>query len=98
MCNNNVRKSKIKLKNKNTTNAKRAQLRERKIIKKDETHVFLIIFPLSLTLNNTSASLVDNYYLGTLKWNAMKTKWEIYEKNCLVFQKKNLVFMIGFHS
>jgi hypothetical protein len=55
-----------------------------------------IVFPLSLTLNNTFPSLDHNYYLGTLKWNTMKIKWKFYEKTYLIFHKK--IIIIGFHD
>jgi hypothetical protein len=51
-----------------------------------------IIVPLHLTLKNTSTSLADDSYLGTLIYHmTLRTRCRIYEKNCPVlkcFKKK----------
>jgi hypothetical protein len=46
-----------------------------------------IVFPLSLTLNNAFALLGGGYYVGTLKWKTLRTRWRFYERKCPVFQE-----------
>jgi len=70
-------------------------------LRKKGPHALFIIVLLHLTLKNTSTSLADDSYLGTLIYHmALTTRCRIYEKNCpvLKYLKTKLILMTSSHS
>lgn len=89
-----------KFKQHHKNNAKRAKTTNK--VEKKIVHALFIIVPLNLTLNNTFASLVNDYYLGTLIYHMiLRFGCRFYERTYLVFQKRSLKknrFITNFHS
>lgn len=64
----------------------------------EKIELMFLLYIFLLTLKNTSTSVANGFYLGTLKCHmTLRTEIKFYERTCQILLKKNLI-IINFHS